>query len=66
MTEFRKVTRDEFFAVIGPMNVHPNSARDVTMWETPARTVIGKSTPGYADPGPHKEWFLAGANRAGA
>ena len=43
----REVTKAEFFATIGPQNVHPRAERDVTYWETPTRQLVGKSTPGY-------------------
>lgn len=43
----RFVTKAEFFAAIGPQNVHPRPERDRTVWETPARRVIGITTPGY-------------------
>jgi hypothetical protein len=57
----REVTKDEFFAKIGPMNVHLRSEREETIWETPQREIIGRSTPGYVDTGiVPKRWFLAG------
>lgn len=54
----RKVTKEIFFAAIGPLNVHPRPERDVVYWETPNRALIGKSIPGYMG-GTSKEWFLA-------
>lgn len=44
---FVSVTKDEFYAVMNPMNVHPRPERDASYWETPNRTLIGKSQPGY-------------------
>lgn len=42
-----EVSKDKFFHVIGPMDVHPRSERMYSSWETPRREVIGKTTPGY-------------------
>ncbi len=47
MSETRQVTKEEFFAAIGRMNVHPRPERDASYWETPDRRLIGKTTPGY-------------------
>lgn len=49
MTEFREVTKDEFFAHIGPRDVHPRivSAKwpYTAEWELrPGRTVVGRTT----------------------
>lgn len=53
----REVSKDTFFATIGPMNVHPRSGRMETIWETPQRVVVGRSTPGYLCEG-RKAYFL--------
>lgn len=45
------VTRDEFYAFMGPLNVHPRVERDQTYWELPDRTLVGVTTPGWADGG---------------
>ncbi len=50
--DMKEVTKDEFFAVIGPQNVHPRSERNKTVWETSNRVVVGISTPGYMCKGP--------------
>lgn len=57
----KPVTKDEFFAHIAKMNVHPRSEPDASYWELPNRTLIGKSTPGWKIKGPHREtqFFLA-------
>lgn len=61
----RKVTKEEFYAKVGPMDVTCRPERDETLWETRNRTVIGRSTPGYmcrdADGiyTPKTEYFLA-------
>lgn len=54
---YRPVTKDKFFATVGPMNVHPRVERDACFWETPNRTLVGKTTPGYLGTGP-KAYFL--------
>lgn len=41
------VSKEEFFARVGPLNVNPRSERDQTFWEFPNRTLFGISTPGY-------------------
>ena len=53
----REVSKDTFFATIAPMNVHPRSERMETIWETPQRAVVGRSTPGYLCEG-RKAYFL--------
>jgi len=47
--EFVLVTKEAFYAVVGPLDVHPRSLPDRTLWETPGRRVIGVTTPGYAE-----------------
>lgn len=42
-----EVTKEQFFRVIGPMDVHPKSERDFSSWETRDRDVVGRTTPGY-------------------
>ena len=54
----REVSRDQFFAAVGRMNVHPRSERDASYWETPTRKVMGRTEPGYMCEGP-KRYFLA-------
>ncbi len=44
---FVPVTKEAFFAVIGPMDVHPRPEPDRSVWETPRRRVVGITTPGY-------------------
>lgn len=57
----REVTKDEFFATVGPMNVHPSIVSPShTSWETPLRKVIGVSFPGWKNPGDPKRYFLNG------
>ena len=47
-----EVTRDEFFAALSRLNVHPRAERDASYWETPGRVLMGKTTPGYLCQGP--------------
>lgn len=44
----KQVTKERFFAVIGPMDVTPRPERDHSLWETRARQIVGRTTPGYA------------------
>jgi hypothetical protein len=58
--EMQEVDRDEFFATVGQLNVHPRPERDATYWETPYhRQLMGISTPGYmgGKPGEAKRYF---------
>lgn len=41
------VSKEEFFAFMGPRNVHPRAEPDQSVWETPSREVLGISRPGY-------------------
>lgn len=43
----KAVSKEEFFAFMGPLNVHPRSEPDRSVWETPSRQVLGISRPGY-------------------
>jgi hypothetical protein len=52
-----EVTKEEFYASVGQMNVHPRSERDASYWETPGRVLMGKTTPGYMCEGP-KAYFV--------
>ncbi|RQZ76423.1 hypothetical protein DF052_00260 [Burkholderia glumae] len=42
------VNKDQFFAIMGPLNVHPRAEPDRSIWETPQREMLGLSMPGYA------------------
>lgn len=47
---FREVTRQEFFAYVGPRDVHPRPMPDHSLWlDQKTHGVVGKSTPGYRD-----------------
>jgi len=49
--ELVPVTKDQFFAFVGPRNVHPRAEREHSIWiDLNTHAVIGVSTPGYANP----------------
>lgn len=50
--QFVEVTQKQFYAAIGPMNVHPRCERMADYWETPSRQLMGITTPGYMCEGP--------------
>ena len=60
-----KVTKETFYAKVGPMDVIACPGRDECIWETRGRQVIGRSTPGYMRRDaegrytPDTEYFLA-------
>ena len=54
----REVTKEEFFAKVGPMNVHPRPLDGHSSWETPDRVVVGLSYPGWRNPGDPTRYFL--------
>ncbi len=60
----REVSKAEFFAFIGPQNVHPRPEADATYWETPARNLVGVSRPGWKNPGDAKSYSIAKATGA--
>ena len=44
----REVTKEQFFDVIGPIDVHPSVQNpNHTDWETRNRQLIGRSIPGW-------------------
>lgn len=60
----RKVTKDEFYDVMGPLNVHTNhDSPDFTLWEMAyTRKVVGRTEPGWrlsGDPRYPKTYMLA-------
>lgn len=48
----RQVTKEEFFAAVGPRDVHPRPHKTHSEWETRERRVVGRSWPGYMCEGP--------------
>lgn len=60
------VTKDEFYAAIGPLDVHPSMlSPDFDSWELRDRTVIGRSYPGWRNPGEPHVYMLAAEARHG-
>ena len=51
MNEFKQVTKAQFYASVGQLNVHPCSRREITEWvmQDGSSAVVGVSTPGYAN-----------------
>ena len=45
--DWRQVSREEFYAVVNRLDIRLSSKPAETIWETPARQVVGRSTPGY-------------------
>lgn len=59
--KWRTVARDEFYAAIGPRDVHPRAERHKTFWiDQRTRAVVGISTPGYLAEGPATYRLAAG------
>lgn len=46
-TGFVIVTKEEFFAAIGPRDIVLRTEPEYTEWETRSRVVVGRTTPGY-------------------
>lgn len=58
MSDLVEVTKDRFFAHIGPRDVVINLNDPMRcIWETRGRRMVGVSTPGWREIGP-KAWFL--------
>jgi cell wall-associated NlpC family hydrolase len=46
------VSKDEFFSYVGPRDIVPSTANeDYTVWETRQRIEVGRSWPGWKNPG---------------
>lgn len=59
------VTKDQFFAYVGPRDIVCRCEREYTVWETRDRVAVGRSEPGYASPyGTAKVWQLSPAASA--
>lgn len=49
----RTVTKEAFYRIMGPLNVHPRSERDRSEWiDQRTGDVLGISKPGYTCEGP--------------
>lgn len=61
----KKVTKQEFYAVVGPQDVIARAEKNESIFETRHRVIIGKITPGYlcrdaaGNYTDQKEYFLA-------
>lgn len=55
-----EVSREKFFEVVGPMNVHPRPEHDHSEWASlTTRQVVGRSEPGYRNSfGKPKRYWL--------
>lgn len=42
-----EVTKEQFYASVGQLDVHPRPEGDHSSWETRTREVVGRTTPGY-------------------
>lgn len=62
ISKWREVTKDEFFAVMNPLNVTPDPNRNDTLWwlAPPSRRVVGRSTPGYLGGEARRYYFPEG------
>jgi hypothetical protein len=58
--QMREVTKDEFYKVIGPLNVHPSTELEMTtLWRMKyTRLIVGVSLPGWKNPGDEAKYFL--------
>jgi len=56
----RQVSKEEFHATVGQMDVIPRCERDASYWETRDRLLMGKTTPGYICVG-ENAYFIAPA-----
>ena len=56
------VTEEAFFARVGAGNIHPSfDGKYATDWlEANSRRRVGRSLPGYVNPGEPKVWMLNG------
>ncbi len=47
----KQVTKEQFYASVGQLNVHPCPRREFTEWvmQDGSRRVVGVSVPGYAN-----------------
>ena len=64
MNGFIVVSEEKFFSHINPLNIHPRSEPNCSIWETPQRKVEGLSYPGYLEDG-EKYYMLPCEKEAG-
>jgi hypothetical protein len=53
----KTVTKDEFFAAVGKLDVHPCPQRMKTLWKLRNGKIVGVSTPGWKCVG-EKTWSI--------
>jgi hypothetical protein len=60
------VSEEEFFAYVGgPRNVHPRAEENFSSWEiVSTRELVGRSTPGWKNPGGPRTYMLTEAAAA--
>ena len=55
----RPVTQEAFYAFVGPRDIVSSVVNPLfTVWETRNRTVVGRTYPGWKNPGDEKAYFL--------
>lgn len=56
-----QVTADEFYAAVGPLDVHPSvlHSTEFCVWELRDRRVVGRSYPGWKNPGDPQAYMVA-------
>lgn len=59
-TGMKEVSKDAFYAFIGPRDIHPSVLHSTSYcaWEMRDRTIIGRSYPGWKNPGDTSAYFL--------
>ncbi|MER9195280.1 hypothetical protein NKI13_18555 [Mesorhizobium australicum] len=64
MSQFKEVTKEEFFAHVGPLDVVTSlRSPDHTDWELRDRRLVGRSFPGWKNPSEPKRWLLVEAGK---
>ena len=52
------VSRDDFYSYINPRDIVLSSFPERTDWRTRSYTLVGRSIPGYLDPGKPETYML--------
>lgn len=47
MQGMKEISKDEFFATVGQLDVHPRPEKMRSVWELRNRQMVGIRTPGY-------------------
>lgn len=56
-SDFVEVSKAEFHATVGQLNMHLRPEREESYWETPYREILGITRPGYIG-GVTKQYFV--------